>query len=181
MTIKVSGSFSNMTEYNKDKRFADALVTANLSNLHISEPGTYSVSVSRDCTLNIYDNRVSGTIDHPVTFNIVLDRVLEKEVPVSIEVDGTPSADYIYGEASSAQETVLITGPETVVNTIRKAIAVVPEADSSNLTKTSNLLVSFTFLDENGQEVDQTHLTCTPNDFYVTIPVLSSRKNPAHG
>lgn len=176
MTIKVSGSFSDMSEYSKKSTIAT--VTVNLANLHITEPGTYSISSDQHCQLNIYDNRVSGTIDGPATFNIVVDHMVEKDVPVSIEVEGVPSADYLYGDATSDLETVAITGPETVVNTIRKAIGVVPEADSNNLTKTSNLLVSFTFLDEDGQEVDQTHLTCTPNDFYVTIPVYRLAKIP---
>ncbi len=175
VTVKVTGPYASLYSLTT----SDIQVRANLANFQ--KPGTYTINTSKqstNCTLLVNSSSVEAEISTPSSFQIVLDEVITKEVPVTIQVDGTPSTGYMYDDPEGEQDSVSVTGPKTVVNQIRKATAVVPAEDSTGLTKTTSVLASFTFLDEKNQPVDQTHLTSEPNDYSVTIPVYAVAKLP---
>ena len=176
VTVKVTGPYASLSSLTTN----DIQVRVNLANFQ--KPGTYTIntsSQSTNCTLIVNSSSVrESEISTPNSFQIVIDEVITKEVPVTIQVDGTPSTGYMYDDPEGEQDLVSVTGPKTVVNQIRKATAVVPAEDSTGLTKTTSVLASFTFLDEKNQPVDQTHLTSEPNDYSVTIPVYAVAKLP---
>lgn len=175
VTVKVTGPYASLYSLTTN----DIQVRVNLTNFQ--KPGTYTINTSKqstNCTLLVNSSSVEAEISTPSSFQIVLDEVITKEVPVTIQVDGTPSTGYMYDDPEGEQDSVSVTGPKTVVNQIRKATAVVPAEDSTGLTKTTSVLASFTFLDEKNQPVDQTHLTSEPNDYSVTIPVYAVAKLP---
>ncbi|OUP60754.1 YbbR-like domain-containing protein [Butyricicoccus pullicaecorum] len=176
VTVKVTGPYASLYSLTTN----DIQVRVNLANFQ--KPGTYTIntsSQSTNCTLIVNSSSVrESEISTPNSFQIVIDEVITKEVPVTIQVDGTPSTGYMYDDPEGEQDSVSVTGPKTVVNQIRKATAVVPAEDSTGLTKTTSVLASFTFLDEKNQPVDQTHLTSEPNDYSVTIPVYAVAKLP---
>lgn len=175
VTVKVTGPYASLYSLTTN----DIQVRVNLANFQ--KPGTYTINTSKqstNCTLLVNSSSVEAEISTPSSFQIVLDEVITKEVPVTIQVDGTPSTGYMYDDPEGEQDSVSVTGPKTVVNQIRKATAVVPAEDSTGLTKTTSVLASFTFLDEKNQPVDQTHLTSEPNDYSVTIPVYAVAKLP---
>lgn len=175
VTVKVTGPYASLYSLTTN----DIQVRVNLANFQ--KPGTYTINTSKqstNCTLLVNSSSVEAEISTPSSFQIVLDEVITKEVPVTIQVDGTPSTGYMYDDPEGEQDSVSVTGPKTVVNQIRKATAVVPAEDSTGLTKTTSVLASFTFLDAKNQPVDQTHLTSEPNDYSVTIPVYAVAKLP---
>lgn len=176
VTVKVTGPYASLSSLTTN----DIQVRVNLANFQKS--GTYTIntsSQSTNCTLIVNSSSVrESEISTPNSFQIVIDEVITKEVPVTIQVDGTPSTGYMYDDPEGEQDSVSVTGPKTVVNQIRKATAVVPAEDSTGLPKTTSVLASFTFLDEKNQPVDQTHLTSEPNDYSVTIPVYAVAKLP---
>lgn len=176
VAVKVTGPYASLYSLTTN----DIQVRVNLANFQ--KPGTYTIntsSQSTNCTLIVNSSSVrESEISTPNSFQIVIDEVITKEVPVTIQVDGTPSTGYMYDDPEGEQDSVSVTGPKTVVNQIRKATAVVPAEDSTGLTKTTSVLASFTFLDEKNQPVDQTHLTSEPNDYSVTIPVYAVAKLP---
>ena len=175
VTVKVTGPYASLYSLTTN----DIQVRVNLANFQ--KPGTYTINTSKqstNCTLLVNSSSVEAEISTPSSFQIVLDEVITKEVPVTIQVDGTSSTGYMYDDPEGEQDSVSVTGPKTVVNQIRKATAVVPAEDSTGLTKTTSVLSSFTFLDEKNQPVDQTHLTSEPNDYSVTIPVYAVAKLP---
>lgn len=175
VTVKVTGPYASLYSLTTN----DIQVRVNLANFQ--KPGTYTINTSKqstNCTLLVNSSSVEAEISTPSSFQIVLDEVITKEVPVTIQIDGTPSTGYMYDDPEGEQDSVSVTGPKTVVNQIRKATAVVPAEDSTGLTKTTSVLASFTFLDEKNQPVDQTHLTSEPNDYSVTIPVYAVAKLP---
>ena len=176
VTVKVTGPYASLYSLTTN----DIQVRVNLANFQ--KPGTYTIntsSQSTNCTLIVNSSSVrESEISTPNSFQIVIDEVITKEVPVTIQVDGTPSTGYMYDDPEGEQDSVSVTGPKTVVNQIRKATAVVPAEDSTGLPKTTSVLASFTFLDEKNQPVDQTHLTSEPNDYSVTIPVYAVAKLP---
>lgn len=176
VAVKVTSPYASLYSLTTN----DIQVRVNLANFQ--KPGTYTIntsSQSTNCTLIVNSSSVrESEISTPNSFQIVIDEVITKEVPVTIQVDGTPSTGYMYDDPEGEQDSVSVTGPKTVVNQIRKATAVVPAEDSTGLTKTTSVLASFTFLDEKNQPVDQTHLTSEPNDYSVTIPVYAVAKLP---
>lgn len=178
VTVKVSGPYAAL-----NFPASDIQVKVNLSSF--KTPGTYTISTAEDssnCSLSILNHNSQGIskkyISSPGSFQIVIDEIISKEIPVTVQVLGQPADGYLYDDPEMKRETVTVTGPKSVVNQIQKVFAVVPEEDSTNLTKTTSLLASFTFLDENNQEVDKTHLTCEPNEMNVTIPVYAVARLP---
>lgn len=176
VTVRLTGPYAVLGTL----KASDIQVRVNLANFQ--KPGTYTINTSQqstNCTLNVNSSSVSeALISTPSSFQIVIDEITTKEVPVTVKVDGSPSSGYMYDDPESEQESVTVTGPKTVVNQIRKAVATVPAEDSTGLTKTTSVLASLTFVDENNQAVDQTHLTSDPNDYSVTIPVYAVAKLP---
>ena len=117
-------------------------------------------------------------IASPVSFQVVVDTIITKEIPVAVQLEGKALSGYLYEEPVVGQEHVVVTGPESVVSRIKKAVAIIPEEDSDQLKRTTTVLASLTFLGEHNEEIDKTHLACTPNELSVTIPVYVMAKLP---
>lgn len=179
-SIRISAPFNTMNDFS-NTGIDKASVSVNLSALDITEPGTYTIQTRYDCQLNLKNARISEEakeITYPSSFQIIVDRIASKEVPVSVRVEGSAPENYIYNDAEVEQESVVVTGPETVVSQIRKAVAIVPATESGGLTKTTNLLVSFTYFNEAGEVVDATYLSSAPSEASVQIPVFQVAKVP---
>ena len=176
MTVKLTAPYTH-AEFSGSQRYP---VRVNLTRDLVS--GTYTISTSNrstNCTVLINSTSVRASeIVSPSSFQIVIDEISTKEVPITIRVDGQPTEGYMYDDPEADQDSVMVTGPKTIVDQIRKAVAVVPAADSNGLTRTTSVLASFSFLDENNNALDQTYLTCEPNDYSVTIPVYTVARLP---
>ena len=176
VTVKLTAPYTTLNSLEA----SDIQVRVNLANFE--QPGTYTISTSNrstNCTVLINSTSVRASeIVSPSSFQIVIDEISTKEVPITIRVDGQPTEGYMYDDPEAEQDSVMVTGPKTIVDQIRKAVAVVPAADSNGLTRTTSVLASFSFLDENNNALDQTYLTCEPNDYSVTIPVYTVARLP---
>lgn len=179
VNVRVRGPYVTLNAL----RPSDIQVIVDVSKF--KNPGTYTINTSdnsADYLLRISSNDTQNItnklISSPASFQIVVDKIVSKRVPVSVHIMGSPPDGYLYLDPEPQQREVTVVGPKSTINEIKKAIAVVPKEDSQGLTKTTNVLTAFTFLDANGEPVDATHVTQEPNEMNITIPVYAVAKLP---
>ncbi len=179
VSVRVSGPYAALSSLRAD----DIQVTVDVSKF--KSPGTYVINTSdgsSDYSLRILGNQAQNInppeIASPVSFQVVVDTIMTKEIPIAVQMQGKAPSGYLYEEPVIGKEHVTVTGPESVVSRIKKAVAVIPEEDSDELKKTTTVLASFTFLGENNEQIDKTHIVCSPSELNVTIPVYVVAKLP---
>ncbi len=86
----------------------------------------------------------------PKTIYFVLDSVIEKQVPVTVEFQGTPIAQYRVLQPVIEPEMVTIEGPSKIVATVRRAVA---RVDVDGKQKDFQSVVTYSVVDEAGIEI----------------------------
>jgi len=111
--------------------------------------------------------------------SVVVDRLLDWQVQVSVDYrGGTASDDLIADAAIYDPQTIIVSGPEDVVTKIKSANVQIPRERLSS-TFTDDL--GFVLLDENDTELDENTLmmvTPNPDTIHVTIPIRQMKDVP---
>ena len=103
---------------------------------------------------------------NPSTVFVMLDSIISRQFDIDVNMIGNPAIGFDVESPELNQETVNISGPESVVNSIDQVVAEVSIVDASeDIQRTVDLLA----LDAQGNEVQA--LTMTPDSVQVTIPV----------
>lgn len=102
----------------------------------------------------------------PSTIFVKLDSIISKQFEVQVNMIGNPAIGFDVEAPELSNETVTISGPESVVNSINQVVAEVNIVDASEDIQRTVDLVAF---DAQGNEVQG--LTMNPNSVQVFIPV----------
>ena len=100
-----------------------------------------------------------------------IDRLLDMPIPVDARYTGSVAEGFIAGETEFIPQTIMIDGPESIVQRISK-VWVPIEREYLSATFTDNL--PFVLLDENGEELDDElrgNLAFSQDTIRVTVPV----------
>lgn len=128
-----------------------------VSVANITEPGTYHLGIEA-APVGLGDTSVSGK--KPTTVTLVVDRLSTASIPVEVELTGQLAEGLELADYSVSPDAVVVRGPETVLRQIKQARAVY---EISGLTAPLQTSVTFTLLDEKGNEVVNSYLsTDTP-------------------
>jgi len=104
---------------------------------------------------------------NPATIFVKLDSIISRQFDIQVNVIGNPAIGFDVESPELNQETVTISGPESVVNSIDQVAAEVNIVDASeDIQRTVDLVA----LDAQGNEVEG--LTMTPSSVQVSIPVF---------
>lgn len=123
----------------------------------------YSIKLPDTSGISISENYRSKTID------LVIDQIISRDISVSLpENVGTPASGYIYETPKLDAQTVTVTGPAGVLNTVVTAQLNL-KADGLNSSQSINC--DYTLLNENGETVDSPYLTRETETVSVTMPV----------
>jgi YbbR domain-containing protein len=102
----------------------------------------------------------------PRTVEVILERLLTQELPISLERRGEPAIGFRADPPVLSHEAVTVTGPESNVQRVRTARTVIDLTQASdNLTRVLNVQV----LDENGLPVED--ITIIPSQVTLTQPI----------
>jgi len=102
----------------------------------------------------------------PSTIFVKLDSIISQQFEVQVNMIGNPAIGFDVEAPELSNETVTISGPESVVNSINQVVAEVNIVDASEDIQRTVDLVAF---DAQGNEVQG--LTMNPNSVQVFIPV----------
>ncbi len=157
--VTVIGKWDALLNVRQDK----FLITVDVSN--ITAPGVYELQYT--VATNVDGARVADK--NPRLITLTIDRIINKSVPVDLEVTGSVPDGYLLDDNYVVSPTAVeVQGPESQLQSIETAYATV---DVSDLKQTSTMKVSYTLLDAQGQPVDMSRITVEEAAVSVTIQV----------
>lgn len=140
-------------------------IQVNASIVDVTEAGTYDLKLTATTS--------AGTVTAiaPSTVSMTFDREQNKELPVTVDVNGlsVPENDYILGSVSASPATVVVRGPEKELNRITRAV--VHAELQEPLTRSQVISSAVTLLDDEENPVTSSHVTTDFTEADITIPV----------
>lgn len=142
----------------------------------ITTPGTY--------TLNVDVKKISNTsVEYeeisisPATVTLTFDRMVTEVFTLEASVSNKePEDGYMLDQYSVIPKELSVTGPEGVMNTIKKVV--VENNEKMTLKTSTTISGNLRFLDENGQDIDTTNLVYKNTDFKISIPLYKKMTLP---
>lgn len=114
--------------------------------------------------------RMSGSISH---VQLRVEPKATKSLPLEVETEGSPAGGYILYEAASEQNQVIVSGPQSYVNNVGRAVASV---DISGAERSINSYPEIVLYDEDGnvisseeRETQKLHLNISSVKVVATI------------
>ena len=103
---------------------------------------------------------------NPATVFIKLDSIVSTEFPIQVNMIGNPAIGFDVEAPELSQDSVTITGSQSVVNSVEQVVAEVSIVDASeSIQRTVDVIA----LDAEGNQVEG--LTMSPNSVQVSVPV----------
>ena len=156
LTIRAPSSV--FTQLQNDRNLID--VTLDLSGL---EAGVHTLTPQ----VNISLSPTEVVRMNPGTVFVKLDSIITEQFPIQVNMLGNPAIGFDVETPELAQDTVIISGPESVVSSVNKVITEVSIVDvSEDIQRTVDLVA----LDAQGNQIEG--LSMTPSSVQVTIPVF---------
>lgn len=170
--LTLSGNRSDLSQLNS----SNITIKANLNTIY--DPGE---NIQLDYTIaypgNFAQNAFTRESSTPSFITVTVEKRSNKEVPVNVVYTGSVAEDYtaLRDEQTLNYETVRISGPESVVSRISRAMVEV-----SLDGRTESIVDSFryTLCDENGDPVDSALITVPVEEVELTLPVRMVKTIP---
>jgi YbbR domain-containing protein len=162
--VRVSGKRSDFSQFSSSKIYAQ-----------VDLSGYSEGQVKIPVTVGLLDQssgiRVVNYEPKEVLFTF--DSIVSREIPVTIDYQGTLPESYVRGDAVSRPQSILVSGPRTWINEVDRAQGVVDLTD-----RTENVVVStpIKILDDGGEEVRG--LEKEPGFVDVTVPIYRTVELP---
>ncbi len=152
---------------------------------NISQENIHAVADLEDITImntvaiEVYSNKNNSEIDSIKQSRAAVELSVEnlKEIPLTVLVTttGEPADGYILGDVTQNQNTVRVSGPESVVNRITRAACSVSVAGRNSDLSTS---ADIRLLDTDGKIVTHNNLKTNVSTINVGVEVLPTKEVP---
>lgn len=153
----------------------DIQVTAITSNTGTIIPGTNN-------TFQLLAKKNSSKSDYslgtptPALVNVFVDKLQQKDINIDYDISYKIDPSYYGDQMIKSAETVNVSGPETEVSKISKAV--VSKSIDGNLTSTATVEGDIKLYDASGNEIQSDFLTLSVKTAEVKIPVLPEKTVP---
>ncbi|MBS4534130.1 hypothetical protein GOQ29_00700 [Clostridium sp. D2Q-14] len=104
---------------------------------------------------------------YPKTIEVNIDKLIEKQMPISVNLSGEPKEGYADGEINISPDEVLVRGPRSIVNKVNKVMATV---NIDEIEKDISTSVPMKLLNSDNEEI--TRLEKEPNTVNVEVSIL---------
>ena len=152
---------------------------------NISQENIHAVADLEDITImntvaiEVYSNKNNSEIDSIKQSRAAVELEVEnlKEIPLTVLVSttGEPAEGYVLGDVTQNQNTVRVSGPESVVNRITRAACSVSVAGRNSDLSTS---ADIRLLDTDGRVVNHNNLKTNISTIAVGVEVLPIKNVP---
>lgn len=153
-----------------DKKFDSSKISASVDLSGYTE-GQVKVPIM----VGLLDQTAEVFIDNwePKEALFTIDKIVTKEVPVTVTTSGQLPDTYVLGNIVSRPQTVLLRGPRTWLNEVSRIIAIV---DILGKTETLNMAVPIKAVDDEGEEVRGVERE--PGIVDMTVPIYKTARVP---
>ncbi len=134
-----------------------------------------------------FSDRIESVTTRNANLKLNIENLINKEVPVSVGVEGEPAQGYILAGVENALSTITVSGPESVVTRVEKVIA---SADIKGINRDFTVTEPLYPYDAEGSRIEDDRIklsrTVTEIKYVIyatkTIPITSGFSgNPAPG
>ncbi|MBR6148190.1 MAG: hypothetical protein IKQ44_07570 [Lachnospiraceae bacterium] len=127
--------------------------------------GNY-IPIELSCTKNSIDtDDLKADKDY---LRVSVENIKRRQLPISVDVQGTPAENYLLNSTSTAQNAVSISGPESVVNTVN---TVSVEIDITNANSDVNISLPIHLYDSDGKEIIDKRISKNISDVQTTASI----------
>lgn len=142
----------------------DIVATGDFKNLELS------TLVPVDVTISGYDyKRITVT---PVNLEVSIEDSASIKFPITPVSVGEVDSEYVLGNLTVSEETVSISGAESVVNSIAQVVA---QVNVDGITESADLTGELILYDSDNNMIDQTLLTIKVDDITVHAEVQQTK------
>lgn len=144
----------------------DVIVYPNVNNVKMA--GRYDLSLNAVKKSSIMEYQIESLSSYQVA--VRFDHLTEKAFKIETDISNlTIPEDLMVDKITISPDNVLVKGPENTVSKIAKVVAIVQQQE---LNQTTVLPAELMLYDENGVELERTHISYDVEEFNVTVPVL---------
>ena len=104
---------------------------------------------------------------------LAVENISKQQVPINVKVQNEPGEGYIFGSASTTQNVVILSGPESVVSQVAYAAV---EINIDGATSDVNISLPIHLYDAADELVDSSKITMSMNEVYTTASVLQTKQ-----
>lgn len=166
VTVSLRGQSKSVGEV----RASQITATVDISGL--TEANEYDLPV----TVSVSKSGVETNYVNPGKVHVRVDRVESKDVPIEVNVTGTPSDGYRAGKPTAATKKVTVFGPATDLAQVAKAVAAV------DVTGRNSSLADYeckvTLYDQDGAAFTSNYITSQTEKIKVSVPIYRVNKIP---
>lgn len=162
ISVTISGKRSVIESISKE----NIVATANLENLTIMN--TVEIQLSSNKNFALLDS--IKTDNGPVELSIENEKIIN--IPLNVCVDGVPAEGYILGQITTNQNTIRVSGPESLVSQVSEAKCTISvEGRTTDMVTSADIELN----DVNGNKVEGNNLTTNVKSINVTAPILTTK------
>ena len=149
----------------KDLKSSDFVAYADLSQL---SPLTDTANITIECIKSDVKSDIKEITSKVQVVKLSIDNKETAEIPVTVNVTGTPAENYVTGDISISQNKIDITGAASVVEKIVRAEI---KYDVSNMMQSVNEMVTPVFYDEDGSVIDTSAIQLSRNSLRLSVAI----------
>ena len=127
--------------------------------------------------INVKANRLSDRIasitPRSSYATVHVEELGTKQFSIDYEISGEPETGYSVGDVVLANNVVRVQGPESVVNTIDRAVVVI---SAQGMTRDMRTEAPIVFIDHNGDEVDTSALELSRTSVSATVEIWKDKE-----
>ena len=162
--LTLSGNRSDLNELNRSN------ITLKVDLSSISDPGTHKIDFTTSFPGNTAANAFTRESQYPESISITVERRATKNVPVTPVYEGESPKGYVSrkGDIVLDNKSIIVTGPESVVTQIDKAIISI---DLAEQTESISQNYRYTLCDKDGNPVDSEMITVNVEEVHVDLTI----------
>ncbi len=127
--------------------------------------------------INVKANRLADRIvsitPRTAYASVHVEELGTKQFSIDYEITGTPADGYSVGSVNLANNVVRVQGPESLVDTIDRAIV---RVSAQGMTRDMRTEAPIIFIDRNGEEVDTTNLELSRSTISVSVEIWEDKE-----
>lgn len=107
--------------------------------------------------------------------HVSVENIRRRQLPITVDVEGTPQEGYMLGGTSTAQNAVMLSGPESLVN---RVTSVSVEIDVAEAIADVNISLPIHLYDANNEEISDNRIDMSIADVSTTAAVWMIKTVP---
>ena len=166
ITVRVRGNRSVMDSFSA----SNIVATADLSE--IDENNQVPIKLS---TIKTSGNKIESLRSADSFVEVKVENIRKIQKKLEVVTKNLPGEGYILGKVSTEQNALRISGPESAVALVDKAVV---NFDLVNATEDVSMILPVELYDEEGNKINDSRLTMSINEVQCVASVLSTKEVP---